>query len=78
MTTPIGDVLAGLDMHTGLEPDELVAGAIVILKIVDADGTVCLRALWSDGLAVFERVGILKVALEMDVEDSLTGRQDDT
>lgn len=77
MSQPIGDVLAGLDMRTGLEEGELVASAIVILKVIDADGDVYLRSVWSDGLAVFERVGLLKTALEVDVQDAISGRQDD-
>jgi len=77
MTQPIGDLLAGLDMTTELDEGELVASAIVLLKIIDADGDVYLRSLWSDGLAVFERVGILKTALEVDVQDAISGRQDD-
>ena len=78
MTTPIGDVLNGLGITTDLDDEVLVGGAIVILKLVDANtGTTWLREHWSEGLAIYERVGMLDVAHGMDLQDALSGREDD-
>ena len=52
-----------------LEDGELVAGVIVIAKIVDADGNTCLRSKWTEGLPWFERIGILRVAERYELND---------
>ena len=45
-----------------LEDGELIAGVIVIAKVIDADGDTFLRSKWSEGMPWFERIGILRVA----------------
>lgn len=72
MTTPLGDTLNSLAMTHDLDDGELVAGAITILKIIDADGDVLLRFITSDGLAVFERIGMLRTAEAVELRDALT------
>jgi hypothetical protein len=59
---PLGEVMDALGIiHTGEEGD-LVHGAMVLLKIVDADGCVSLGAEWSPELSWLERVGMLREA----------------
>lgn len=67
MTEPIGDLLNSLGVeHTPLD-GELVAGAVVLLKVIDADGHVALRTCWSDGMSWIERLGMCRVAMEIDL-----------
>ena len=56
---PIGNLLDSLGIDLELDDDELVAGAIVLLKTVDSDGDVGLRIRWSPGLGYLERIGML-------------------
>lgn len=45
MAQPIGNLLDSLGIELALDEDELVDGAIVLLKTVDTDGDVGLRPL---------------------------------
>lgn len=60
-TRPIGDVLDSLGIEATLDPGELVAGALVLLKVVQADGDTRL-SLAHQGVGWIERVGMLRVA----------------
>ena len=60
-TRPIGDVLDSLGIEATLDPDELVAGAVVLLKIVEVDGSTRLSVA-HQGIGWIERVGMLRVA----------------
>jgi hypothetical protein len=60
-TRPIGDALDSLGIEATLEPDELVAGAMVLLKVVQSDGETRL-SLTHQGVGWIERVGMLRVA----------------
>jgi len=60
-TRPIGDVLDSLGIEATVEPGELVAGAMVLLKVVQADGDTRL-SLAHQGIGWIERVGMLRVA----------------
>ncbi len=55
---PLGQVLDGLGMQIHLEPGELVAGALVIVKVVAENGDV---RLWdkTEGLNWIERDGVV-------------------
>lgn len=78
MATPIGPILDGIGITTDLGDGLLVAGAIVILKLVDpTDGTVILRQDWNDGLAIYERVGMLDAIRARDLKDAISGREYD-
>ncbi|MFJ8154823.1 hypothetical protein [Streptomyces sp. NPDC094468] len=65
-TRPIGDVLDGIGIKVTLEKDELVAGAIVLLKVIDTDGDARLSMAYSDGLSWIERTGMIHVAETME------------
>jgi hypothetical protein len=60
-TRPIGDALDSLGIEATLDPDELVAGAMVLLKVMQADGDTRL-SLAHQGVGWIERVGMLRVA----------------
>lgn len=63
---PIGDVLNALGITAGIEPDALVAGAVVLLKIVLPNGHVRLSLSHSDGLSWIERAGMVRIADAME------------
>jgi hypothetical protein len=59
---PIGDVLDGLGITGAISDGELVAGAVVLLKVLQADGRIRLSMVHSEGLGWIERAGMLRVA----------------
>lgn len=63
---PIGDVLDSLGIEASLSEGELVAGAIVLLKVIDTDGDTRLSCSHSDGLGWIERCGMLRVAEQVE------------
>ena len=62
MSEPIGSVLDSLDVKVTLDEGALVAGAIVLLKVIDPDGDSVLQCTSSAGLAWVERLGMLHAA----------------
>lgn len=71
---PIGDVLDGIGIKATLEEGELVAGAMVLLKVIDTDGDTRLTMAYSDGLGWIERAGMLRIAEALETRSStLTG-----
>lgn len=60
-TRPIGDLLGGLGIEAPIDPGELVAGAVVLLKVVETDGDTRLQ-IAHQGVGWIERVGMLRVA----------------
>lgn len=63
---PIGDVIDGLGIEASVQDGELVAGAIVLLKVIDSDGGTRLSIATSDGLGWIERCGMLRVAEQVE------------
>lgn len=63
---PIGDALDALGIKATLDDGELVAGAIVLLKVIDTDGDSRLSMAYSDGLGWIERAGMIHVAEVME------------
>jgi hypothetical protein len=76
-TRPIGDVLDGIGIQATLDEGELVAGAIVLLKVIDTDGDVRLSMAYSDGLSWIERTGMIHVAETMEASTVGTLASDD-
>jgi hypothetical protein len=62
MSTPLGSLVDLLGISHRAAPGQTVCGAVVLLKIVDADGSVMLGAEWSPELSWLERVGMLREA----------------
>lgn len=69
MSEPIGQILDNLGCRATLADGDLVAGAIIILKIVDSDGDVRLSCHWSDGLWQMERLGMLHAAVAIETPE---------
>ncbi|MEU1293048.1 hypothetical protein ABZ439_11540 [Streptomyces sp. NPDC005840] len=71
-TRPIGDVLDALGIEATLDEGagELVAGAIVLLKVIDVDGDARLSMAYSDGLSWIERAGMIHVAETMETRST--------
>lgn len=59
---PLGPIIDGLGCEPTLEDGDLVAGAVVVLKVIEPNGNVRLSITWSDGLGWIERLGMLRAA----------------
>ena len=64
---PIGNLLDSLGVQHRPEPGELVASAVVLLKVIGPDNEVSLRTSASDGLSWIERVGMLRAAEQVEL-----------
>ena len=67
MSEPIGNLLDSLGVEVTRDEGDLFAGAVVLLKVVDADGGVTLRTCASPGLSWIERVGMFRAAEQSDL-----------
>lgn len=70
---PIGQLIDALGIEATVGPGELVSGAIVLLKVVQEDGSTRLNLTYSDGLGWIERVGMLRVAEQIESTTGFTG-----
>ncbi|PYC83439.1 hypothetical protein C7C46_08890 [Streptomyces tateyamensis] len=59
---PLGPIIDGLGVAAHLADGELAAAAVVLLKVLQADGSTRLSLAYSDGLGWIERAGMLRVA----------------
>jgi hypothetical protein len=73
----IGHVLDALNVTARVDEGELVAGAVVLLKILQEDGDTRLSMTYSDGLGWIERVGMLRVAEVIESGTPSVGSSDD-
>jgi hypothetical protein len=64
---PLGERLDALGVTAGLEPDDLVADAVVIMQVVEASGDVRVQVCWSDGLRWVARRGMIEAARDAEV-----------
>lgn len=55
----IGDILDGLGVKLDLDEQDIVPSALVLCKVVKADGTVELGVAQSDGMCWIEGVGMI-------------------
>lgn len=78
---PVGPLLDSLGVQREVVDGELVVGAVVLLKVLEADGTVSMRSAWSPGLSWMERVGMHSSAAQVDMpgreQDAAPARRDD-
>jgi hypothetical protein len=65
--TPIGIIIDGLGCSASLEEHDLIADAVVIMKVIEPDGSVRLSIAWSDGMSWIERLGMLRAAEHIDL-----------
>jgi len=63
---PIGTLVDALGVELTMSDGDLVSGAVLILKVVDADGQVVQRVGWSDGISWIERRGMIEVARDVE------------
>lgn len=63
----VGNLLDSLGIEHHPDAGDLVASAIVLLKVIDTDGDVTIRTLSSDGLSWVERIGMLRVAEQVEL-----------
>lgn len=73
---PIGDVMDGLGIKATLDKGELVAGALVLLKVLQEDGRTRLSVVHS-GLGWIERAGMLRVAEMIETGSARPASEDD-
>ena len=66
---PIGQLLDTLGVTSTIAPDDLPVAALVLLKVVNADGDVRLSAAWSDGMDWITRLGMLTAATASETPD---------
>lgn len=62
---PIGPILDGLGATIDLADGDLVASAVVVAKVVTADGTETLAVSDSEGLGWIEKLGLLAAANQL-------------
>lgn len=65
-TTSIASIVESLGVTLTLEDDDLVTDAVLIAKVVEADGTERLALTWSDGMSWVTRYGLLTAAVAID------------
>ena len=58
----MADLLGALGVDLTVGEGELVSDALVLLKVIDAEGGVRLRVINSDGMSWLERLGMLTAA----------------
>lgn len=62
---PIGPVLDGLGVTIDLEPGALIESAVVISKVLTADGEIALDLQGSDGLDWLAQLGLITAASQV-------------
>lgn len=67
MGTTLGQIIDGLGCEATISEGDLVADAVVVLKVVETDGSVRLSIGWSDNMSWIERLGMLRAAERMDL-----------
>lgn len=73
---PIGQVLDNLGIVAAVGPDDLVAAAVVLLKVITSDGTPRLCLATSDGLGWIERAGMIHAAHAVETARCVDRRSD--
>ena len=66
----LGNMIDAQGVTASVEDGDLIAGVVVLLKVVQTDGCVRMSLAWSDGMSWLERVGMLRVAEISEREDS--------
>lgn len=58
-----GDIIESLKVAPTLNDGDLVAGAVVLLEVIEPDGDTRLSVAWSEGMSWLKRTGMLHHAL---------------
>lgn len=67
----LGELINRLGVVHRPDAGERVDGAVVLLKVLDHDGNIGLRAVWSSDLNWLERVGMLREAEQAETRRNL-------
>jgi len=73
---PLGRLIDSLGVEHRPEEGELVLGAVVLMKVMEADGRIAMRSAWSPGLSWMERVGMHQAAAQNDMPARPSGQWD--
>ena len=73
---PLGRLVDSLGVEHRPEEGELVLGAVVLMKVMETDGTISMRSAWSPGLSWMERVGMHQAAAQTDLPARPSARWD--
>lgn len=76
-TRSIGDIIDSLGIEATVREGELVAAAIVLLKVIEENGDTRLSLTYSDGLGWIERAGMLRVAEILETGSATGARSDE-
>jgi hypothetical protein len=72
----LGQIIDGLGCTANLEEGDLVADAVILLKVIEPDGTVRLSTCWSENISWIERSGMLRTAERQDLEGAYSHEED--
>lgn len=67
MIGTVGELVDTLGVDYSLPEGSLAAGAVVLLKVIDAEGGVTLSICNSDGLSWIEKIGMLNAAAAIEM-----------
>jgi hypothetical protein len=73
----IGPILDGLGVTVELDEGDLIASALVIAKVVDANGDTALSLSTSDGLSWIDKNGLLSSAQQILSQTEIQIKGDD-
>ncbi|PVC80615.1 hypothetical protein DBP19_36365 [Streptomyces sp. CS090A] len=73
----IGDILDRLGVTLDMDDGDLIASALVIAKVIDADGDAQLAMMTSDGLSWIEQNGLLASAQQVVSQRHVDRKGDD-
>jgi len=73
----LGQHIDGLEIVPTLDEGDLIASAIVILEIIEEDGSSRLCVTWPDDMSFIKRNGMLSIALAQDLDSSGPIRRDE-
>jgi len=75
-TETIGALIDKLGITGTLDEGDLPTSAIVLMRVVESDGSEYLKACYTPGVSEFERVGMLTVAIDRE-RSGYGDREDD-
>lgn len=78
MAQDVGAIVNGLGITAeSLSGDELVSDAMVLMKVIQPDGSVTLLVAHSDGMSWIEKLGMLHVAVGIEQQRGYRDADDD-
>lgn len=69
---PVGQIIDSLGVRVSQADGEIIADAVVILRVMGEDGEEWIRTGWSDGLGWVTRSGMLNVVKLYDDQEALS------